>query len=115
MKFILIELEILDNESLTNTDKIVYGYIVALSQNKGYTYIKIEKLSKITHLSVRQLNRCIAKLIYFNYISQTVVKKTRYLQPTINQFIAEREKKNENIQLFDYDWLNDVEEYEEQK
>ena len=108
MKFIVLELEILDNDALTSTDKIVYGYIVALSQNKGYTYIKIEKLAKITHLSVRQLNRCIAKLIYFDYITQNIIKKVRYLQPTINKFIAEREAKNENkIQLFDYNWLDD--------
>lgn len=109
MNYIVIELDILDNEALTNTDKIVYGYIVALSQQKGYTYIKIEKLAQITHLSVRQLNRCISKLIYFNYINQNIIKKTRYLQPAINRFIATREKDNENKinDLFDYDWLNE--------
>lgn len=111
MNFIVLELEVLDNEALTSTDKIVYGYIVALSQKKGYTYIKIEKLAQITHLSIRQLNRCIAKLIYFNYITQNIIKKVRYLQPTVNRFIADRQKDNENKmpELFDYNWLEDEE------
>ena len=68
-KYVVIEYEILDNPNLTNTDKILYGYIVALSQNEhGYCFIKTSKLSEIMHLKERQLRYCLSKLTKFTFL-----------------------------------------------
>lgn len=107
-KYVVIEYEVLDNPNLTNTEKILYGYIVALSQNeKGCCFMKTSRLCEIMNLKERQLRYCLAKLKKFNYISLTVIKNKRYITPTINKFMSNREKENDKIQLIDYNWLDE--------
>ncbi len=112
-RFIVIEYDVLDNAELSNAEKILYGYIVALSQNeKGYCYASTEKLAKLLGVKKRQLLYCLATLKKFNYISTTVVNNNhRIIKPTINSFIESREKENENKRpdIFDYNWLEDEE------
>ena len=46
----------------------------------------------------------------FNYISTSVVNNNhRIIKPTINSFIENREKENENKRpdIFDYNWLEE--------
>lgn len=109
MKFIVLEYDVLDNENLTNTEKLLYGYIVALSQNdKGCCFISTNKLCELMKITPRQLRNCLSTLKKFNYICTSVIKNKRYITPTINKFIEMRENENKkNIDLFDYDWLND--------
>lgn len=114
-KFIVIEYDILDNDKLSNTEKIVYAYIVALSHDRGYCYSNNEYLCKLTKLKKRQLQYCLANLKNFNYISTTVIKNKRIITPTINNFINNRDEENENkskLNLIDYNWLEDSEENE---
>ena len=110
-KFIVIEYDVLDNDKLSNTEKIVYAYIVALSHDKGYCYSTNEYLCKLTKLKLRQLQYCLANLKRFNYISYSVIKNKRIITPTINSFIDYRESNNQNKEpMYDYDWLNESEE-----
>lgn len=111
MKFIVLEYDVLDNENLTNTEKLLYGYIVALSQNdKGYCFASTQILCNLMKITPRHLKKCISNLKKYNYISTTIIKNKRYITPTINRFLQEREELNKkNIDLFDYDWLNDHE------
>ena len=109
MKFIVLEYDVLDNENLTNTEKLLYGYIVALSQNdKGCCFASNQILCELLKLKPRQLKYCLATLKKYNYISTNIIKNKRYITPTINKFIEMRDKENKkNIDLFDYDWLNE--------
>lgn len=117
-KFIVIEYDVLDNVELSNAEKILYGYIVALSQNEqGICFASTRKLSELMGIKERQLLRCLAKLKSFNYISTTVINNNkRIIKPTINKFIEKRIKdndekiKNKKLDLFDYDWLDDEDE-----
>lgn len=111
MKFIVLEYDVLDNENLTNTEKLLYGYIVALSQNdKGCCFISTNRLCELMKLKPRQLKYCLSTLKKYNYISIVIEKNKRYITPTINKFIEMRDKENKkNIELFDYDWLNEEE------
>lgn len=109
-KFIVIENDILKNEKLSNTAKIVYAYIVSLSYKSGYCYSNNDYLCKLTKLKKRQLQNCLSNLKRFNYISTTVINHKRIISPTINNFIKNRDVENQQINLIDYDWL-DEEEY----
>lgn len=111
-KYVVIEFDILNNEKLSNTEKILYGFITVLASNspKG-CFASTKYLCDLMKLKPRQLKNCLANLKKFNYITCRIVKNKRYIVPTINQFLDHREKTNEQQQqLFDYDWLNDSDE-----
>ena len=110
MKFIVLEYSVLENESLTNTEKLLYGYIVSLSQNdKGCCFASNEILCTLIGLKERQLKYCLSHLKKFNYISTSVIKGKRYITPTINKFLEDRDKENKKIIIDyeDYDWLGE--------
>lgn len=107
-KYIVIESDVFLNSNLTNTEKILYGHIVALSQNdKGCCFMSTENLCKLMNIKKRQLNYSLAKLKSFNYISTLVIKNKRYITPTINKFLDNRKNENKEKEFFDYDWLNE--------
>lgn len=116
-KFIVLEYDLLECESLNNTDKILYGFIVALSQNiYGSCFASSDTLCSLVGLKERQLYYSLAKLKKYNFISiyyeKKDEKKTRFIKPTINQFIEIREKENKKVkrqELIDYDWLTEEE------
>ena len=64
---------------MKNTEKVLYGFIVALSKNKGYCYMKTENLCKLVNVKPRQLRRCLLKLKKFNYIATDVIKNKRII------------------------------------
>lgn len=67
-KFIMIEADILLNECISNTDKVVYGLISALSNRSSECRASTKYLTKILHMSDRQLRRCLENLRKYNYI-----------------------------------------------
>ena len=113
-KFIVLEYDLLECESLNNTDKILYGFIVALSQNiYGSCFAATETLCQLVGLKERQFYYSLSKLRKYNFISiyydKKDEKKTRFIKPTINQFIELRDKENKKIsknELVEFDWLN---------
>lgn len=113
MKFVVLEYDVLDCEELTNTEKLLYGYIVALSQNnKGCCFASNDVLCQMMNLSKSQLKRCLSTLKKYNFISSIIIKNKRYITPTINKFLEMRYKNNKNkdlTDLFDYNWLDEEE------
>ena len=109
MKFIVLEYDVLDNENLTNTEKLLYGYIVALSQNdKGYCFASTQALCELMRLKPRQLKYCLSNLKRYNYISIVIEKNKRYITPSINKFLQQRKEENsQKVDLFDYNWLEE--------
>lgn len=107
--YVIIESDLLKDKRISNTTKIVYAFISNYSNNKhGYCYLSYRQLMEVVGLSKPQFIRCINKLMEFNYI--TKIKKTNrtYLQPVINKAISMRKhSSNKNIEIFDYDWLNE--------
>lgn len=111
MKYIVLEYSVLDNDEISNSAKLLYGYIVGLSQNdKGCCFATTKALCDLMNMKKRNLLYCLNELKKFNYISSTVIKNKRYITPTINKFMEIRDKAVKNgIDLFDYDWLSDSE------
>lgn len=112
-KFIVIEWDVLECRDLTNTEKVLYGYIVALSQKNGYCFASNNILCDLVGIKKRQLIYCLLKLQKLNFIlikkEKIKDKSIRIIKPTINQFIEYRDKQNKKHkkELIDYDWLND--------
>ena len=98
-KFIVIESDILQSELLNNTDKILYGWIVALSQyNSNGCYATVRTLSELMNLKQRQVYYSIARLCKCDFITIQKIKiddkVIRFIKPTINVLIELRTEKN---------------------
>lgn len=109
VRLVPVEREVLENMELTNTEKILYAYIVLLSQNEqGHCFMKTKKLGELVGIKERQLFYCLNRLKNFNYISTHVIKNKRYIKPTIQNFIDSRAEQNKahQVNLIDCDWLN---------
>ena len=116
-KFIVLEYDLLECRDLTNTDKVLYGYIVALSQNEsGSCYASSERLCELVGLKERQLYYSLAKLREYKFITienkkLIGLKNRRVITPTINEYIESRFKENKRkrvkVDLIEYDWLNE--------
>lgn len=112
-RFIVIEYDILLNNNLSHSDKIVYGVISALSQSRGYCYSTNKHLCELVGIKTRQLNYCLARLKFYSYITVEFENGNRKIIPTIQKFIESRESNNKNQNkepMYDYDWLNESEE-----
>ena len=107
-KFIIIESQILLNFNLTPTEKLIYGFITVLCNNKnGGCYANNKYLSRITGLKTRQLQYCLKNLKKYNYITITISNNNkRLIVPTINVFLESRKDNNIATDILDYDWLN---------
>ena len=118
--FVVIENDILNNNNLTNTEKILYARIVNLSNKSEYCFATNEYLANLMNLKTRQIQYCLARLRKYNYISITIVDNQRRIIPTIKNFIKNRDEENKHedeinnkkIELIDYDWLNESEDNE---
>lgn len=112
-KFIVIEYDVLECKQLSNTEKVLYGYIVALSQKHGCCFASNNILCELVGIKKRQLIYCLLKLQKLNFIlikKECLNEKTkRIIKPTINQFIEYRDKQNtkKEKELIEYDWLNE--------
>lgn len=107
--FVAIESDVLLDKSLTNTDKIVYGVIGALSNNKYCAcYATNEYICQLVNVEKRQLKYCLKNLKKYNYIIVEITKNKRLIKPTVNRFLQERRHSNNNTNddVFYYDWLN---------
>ena len=110
--YIMIEKEVLLNNNLVAEEKLLYAYISALSNNdKKICYASNSYLGKLLNKSPRQIRRFISNLKKYNYVTYRMEHGKRLLSTTLDVFITKRESGNIK-KLFEYDWLNDLEERE---
>lgn len=60
--------KILKDNSISSTEKIIYGIIGALANKKGYCYANNDYISKQLNLSKRTISKAINNLKNKNYI-----------------------------------------------
>lgn len=107
--YVVLESDLILDNRINSTTKIVYAVISNYSNNKnGYCYLTYRQLAEITQLKKRQFFYCIDDLVKYNYLTKIKKGNRTYLMPTMNKVIATRKYKNENNNLFDYDWLKDL-------
>ena len=111
--YTILDSDILFDEGLTSTEVRLYGIVSCFSNNKdGYCYLSYSKLSELTHLSKRQLIRCINHLEKKKYIKKIRKIQRVYLMPLINKAVLKRRLINSSTDdvkriYVDYDWLNE--------
>ena len=110
--FIQIEADILLNKDLNNTDKVLYGWISALTNNRNNEcFANTKYLMKIMNLKERQIRRSLIKLKKYDYIDIEIKSNNkRVITTKLNKFLDQRTKNNKQTQLYDYNWLDDFDE-----
>ena len=68
LKGIWIPLEILENEKLSDKEKLLYSIILSLSLDTGYCYANNRYLSKILNITTRRVSKLISSLKYKSII-----------------------------------------------
>ena len=77
MGCIVIEDSVIEDTKLNSTDKLVYGLIKALCNNKGYCYVINDYIGKRANLSKSTISNTISKLKKYNYIKTETVDYQR--------------------------------------
>lgn len=81
MGCIVIDDSIVKSNFINSTDKLVYGVIKALANNKGYCYASNDYISKKVNLSKRTITKSISELKNANYIRVENVSFERHIYP----------------------------------
>ncbi len=79
MGLIILDDNILKSNSINSTDKLVYGVIKALTNNKGYCYASNEYIAKKLNLSKRTITNSIRKLKRAKYIRVETINYQRFI------------------------------------
>lgn len=77
MGCIVIKDEIVEHKKLNSTDKLVYGVIKALSNDKGYCFATNDYIGKRVNHSKSTISNTISKLKTLNYIKIETVNYQR--------------------------------------
>lgn len=82
MGYIVIDDSIVKSNSISSTDKLVYGVIKALTNNLGYCYASNDYISKKINLSKRTISKSISNLRKANYIRVETINYQRNIYLT---------------------------------
>lgn len=82
MGCIVLDDSIVKSNIINSTDKLVYGVIKALSNNKGYCYASNDYISKKVNLSKRTISKSISNLRKANYIRVETINYQRNIYLT---------------------------------
>lgn len=77
MGCIILDDSIVKSNKINSTDKLVYGIIKALANNKGYCYASNDYISKKVNLSKRTITKSIGNLKRANYIRVETINYQR--------------------------------------
>lgn len=104
---------ILKDSRLNSNDKIIYSYINNLNETNDLCYISNNKLSEELGISTKTIQSSINKMVNFNLLKKRYIKKGlktfRILENINTNFKNNLNDNKHKLELFDYDWLNDVE------
>ena len=84
MGCIVLNDSIVKSNSISSTDKLVYGVIKALTNNLGYCYASNDYISKKVNLSKRTITKSISNLRKANYIRVETINYQRNIFLTNN-------------------------------
>lgn len=84
MGCIVLNDSIVKSNSISSTDKLVYGVIKALTNNLGYCYASNDYISKKVNLSKRTISKSISNLRKANYIRVETINYQRNIYLTSN-------------------------------
>lgn len=84
---IVIQDRIVEDINLNSTDKLVYGIIKALSNNKGYCFATNDYIGKRAGLSKSTISNTIRKLKKYDYIRAETIDYQRriYVEDDANK------------------------------
>ncbi len=82
MGCIILDDSIVKSNSINSTDKLVYGVIKSLANNKGYCYANNDYISKKLNLSKRTITKSISNLKKVNYIRVETINYQRNIYLT---------------------------------
>jgi len=68
MGCIILDDSIVKSKKINSTEKLVYGVITSLANNKGYCYASNEYIANKINLSKRSISKAISDLKKANYI-----------------------------------------------
>lgn len=85
--------ELLQDEKLTSTDKLVYGVIRSFAKRNGSCYASNNTIAKLLNMSKAQIKKSISKLRKLNYVKSRLVYK-----------IDSKEVNRRYLTLLDYDY-----------
>ncbi len=85
MGCIILDDSIVKRNKINSTDKLVYGVIKALTNNKGYCYASNDYISKKVNLSKRTISKSISYLRKANYIRVETINYQRNIYLTNNK------------------------------
>ena len=85
MGCIVLDDSIVKSNSINSTDKLVYGFIKALTNNLGYCYASNDYISKKINLSKRTITKSISNLRKANYIRVETINYQRNIYLTNNE------------------------------
>lgn len=104
---------ILKDSRLNSNDKIIYSYINNLNETNDLCYISNNKLSEELGISKKTIQTSINKMIELKLLKKRHIKKGlktfRILENINNNLKSKTYDIKEIPEIFEYDWLNTVE------
>ena len=100
--FTVVETDLILDTRLSDSEKLLYSFIVVLCNNKENTCFATNSyFSTLMNCDTRTIQRYLFNLRKYGYIKIDIKEENRRtIQPMICKFIKDRKE------LFDYDWLN---------
>lgn len=104
---VTVEMQIILDTEITNTTKLLYTIVSALSKKNGTCFAGNDYLSRMLNTTTRQVQRCLETLKKKGYIVIDMSNNKRTITPAIQKIVEIRENNVEKFkEIFSYDWLN---------
>ena len=112
--WVALEADVLICNKINNTEKVLYAFISALSNNSDKQCFATNKyFSIVLGIGEREVQYCLSKLKKLNLIRIELKENSkRTITTTVNAFLEYRKEKTEelkeiNNEILEYDWLNE--------
>lgn len=76
--YIIIPQDILEDNELNSTDKLVYGIILSLTRNNGFCWASNQYIADILKITTRTVSTCISKLRKLGYVQSSKNKNEKF-------------------------------------
>lgn len=111
--WVALEADVLICNKLNNTEKVLYAFISALSNNSDKECFATNKyFSLVLGIGEREVQYCLSKLKELNLIKIDLKEcNKRTITTTVNAFLEYRREKTQELkevdrEILEFDWLN---------